>query len=374
MNVRKLGLHSGTTKAFFRNTAAPFVATIIGALALSDAQAAAPAHDFYAYLEQGYRETAGYAVTRAGNVAMGEHFTTKAQLAAAGQTVTPDLPSTTVASQSARNEMMAARSRLMIALAAGAQQTAPRMAAIAEVNFDCWLAQLKGADGQPSSADCRRLFYLAVEQLPTTSATLTADASAGAVEAAAVEGDSGISAVGPTTPGTVGSGVAAVSGSVDSIARSGTGAVASVSGAGGSALGDVTDSGNGVLGGAADTASSNLGGAGSEVAGAVADAGDTAGNALGGAGGALSGAGGTLSGGGALGGAGGALGGAGGALGGTGGALGGTGGTGGALGGAGGALGGAGGALGGGGLGGLGGGGGGLGGLGGGGFGGGGGN
>ena len=79
MNVRESGLHSGTTRTFLRNTVVPFAAAVIGVLALTDAQAA-PAPDFYAYLEQGYRETAGYAVTRAGNVPMGEHFTAKTRI------------------------------------------------------------------------------------------------------------------------------------------------------------------------------------------------------------------------------------------------------------------------------------------------------
>ena len=330
-------------KAFLRTSIAPFAAAIIGLFALASAQAST-GKNFYDYLEQGYREVATYAVTHAGDADLGKHFTGKAQLAANERTVAPDMPMTAALPKSVRDEMMAARARLAAALAAGAQESEPLEAAVAQVNLDCWLAQFKGG-AQSGSEDCRRLFYVAIAKLPAPPETLSlrpddAVSTDGAQLSAA--GEAPISAVGDpangTSPGIVGGAIAAVGGPLERLGAAADGAVASANGSAGSTLdgtsntasdtagsviGGATDTVGGTLGTASDTVGGVLGGVGNAAGGALGGAGDAAGGATGG--GAASGgtaSGGTAGGGGVLGGGGGGLlggGGGGGLLGGGGG-------------------------------------------------------
>jgi len=366
MNARECKARLATRSAILRASVAPLSATVFALFVLAGAQAATEPN-FHDYLEQGYREVATYAVTRAGDADLGKHFTDKARLAATEQAVAPDLPTPMALPQNIRAEMMAARNSLTNALAAGAQETDPLTTAVAQVNLDCWLAQFKGSS-QSGSEDCRRLFYLAIAKLPTTTtlAVLTEEEMiAGGAELNAAASGMSISAVGDTSSSTspvgpVGGTIAAVAGPLQNLGAALDQTLASTNSTASSTVGGITDpaanTAGGVLGSTSDSAGGALGQVGDAVGGTLGGVGGAVGGALGGAGGAV---------GGALGGAGdaagsGGLGGGGGlgGLGGGGGGLGGLGGGGGGLGGLGG---------GGGGLGGLGGGGGGLGGLGGGG-------
>ena len=255
-------------KVILRTSIAPLASTIIGLLALASAQAST-GPNFYDYLEQGYREVAGYAVTRAGDAELSKHFASKAQLAATEQAVAPDMPTPMALPQDVRAEMMAARNRLASALAAGAQETEPLATAVAQVNLDCWLAQFKGA-AQSGSKDCRRLFYLAIAKLPSTLPPLPDDVVIADGAQPSATGGAPISAVGDpssnTSPGPVGGAIAAVGGPLEDAGAAADGAVASAN-----------DSANSTVGGSSNTASGTAGGA-------LGGAGDTAGGALGGGG------------------------------------------------------------------------------------------
>ena len=67
----------------------------------------------------------------------------------------------TIPEQSA-GDLVAARARLMAELTAGAATRSPRIAARAQVMFDCWLVETR--DGQPSS-DCKGRFIEAEAEL-----------------------------------------------------------------------------------------------------------------------------------------------------------------------------------------------------------------
>jgi len=278
----------------------PLAATIVGLFTLSGALGAT-GPSFYDYLEKGYREVARYAVKRAGDESLGRHFATKAQLATAGEPVAPDTPAPTALPRNLRQEMLTGREKLTAALAAGAQQSEPRAAAVALVNFDCWVAQFKDSAGRPGSADCRRLFYLALAELPLLPPpVLDPEASIDDPEAS-VDGapapageEPSVSALGGLLDD-VDSAISAVGDGVNSISEDTTDTVDATADATTGAIDDT---------GATDSVSDTLGGV-SDATGGTLDGGGLGGGGLGGDGGGLGGDGGGLGGdGGGLGGGG----------------------------------------------------------------------
>ena len=127
--------------------------------------AASAASLFENYLERGYSEVAVYARTKAQNTGAGSHFAQKAADAASGKIVTPDSPTDTGRPVGYLAEQYDAHTRLMEALGAGAAKDNARMAAVAQINYDCWLAELSAGPGEPDSSACRLLFYTALEQI-----------------------------------------------------------------------------------------------------------------------------------------------------------------------------------------------------------------
>jgi outer membrane protein OmpA-like peptidoglycan-associated protein len=71
----------------------------------------------------------------------GEHFARKANAAAAGQRVLPEVVSDWSLTAPAAAELSAARARLMAALDGGGRTTYPADAAEAQVAFDCWIEE-----------------------------------------------------------------------------------------------------------------------------------------------------------------------------------------------------------------------------------------
>ena len=129
------------------------------------AGAASAASLFENYLERGYSEVAVYARTKAQNTGAGTHFAQKAADAANGKIVTPDSPTGTGRPVAYLAEQYDAHTRLMEALTAGAAKDNARMAAVAQINYDCWLAELSAGPGESDSSDCRLLFYTALQQI-----------------------------------------------------------------------------------------------------------------------------------------------------------------------------------------------------------------
>jgi hypothetical protein len=128
---------------------------------------------FQAYLALGYREVSSLA-DRNGEALLAQHFLARSRQAASDQQVEPDAP--TEPTQSSAREAGLARQQLVARLDGGARRDQPLLAAIAQVNFDCWVAPLPTRIGVPDGDECRRRFYFAFAGLfsPETPAGVVA--------------------------------------------------------------------------------------------------------------------------------------------------------------------------------------------------------
>lgn len=133
------------------------------------ASADAGARPFQTYVAQGYTEVANYAAFQMGNDRVAKHFHNKAQLAQSGGWVDPENPSRFTSRWGV--DIAKARSLLIEVLSSDQLKQNPEMAAIALVNFDCFVAGV-GQDGKP----CLDAFVAALAALkPVIPATLRSD-------------------------------------------------------------------------------------------------------------------------------------------------------------------------------------------------------
>jgi hypothetical protein len=130
-------------------------AALLAALVLmaGGSEAAETPTAFGFYLERGYTELAVYAGSFAAAPESEARFVGKAELAAAGAAVAPEQPSDSLPAAMI-DEALALRHRLATLLERGVATREPLLAARAQVNYDCWLAQFPET-GQAGSADCR---------------------------------------------------------------------------------------------------------------------------------------------------------------------------------------------------------------------------
>jgi hypothetical protein len=177
---------------------------ILSTVLIAGADVASAASLFENYLERGYSEVAVYARTKAQNTGASLHFAQKASDAASGKAVTPDSPDDTGRPVAYLAEQYDAHTRLMEALAAGAAEDNARMAAVAQINYDCWLAELSAGAGQPDSSACRLLFYTALDQIVVEDVddfvTLAGSATAAGVSEHAVGGNDNPDRLPPPAP------------------------------------------------------------------------------------------------------------------------------------------------------------------------------
>ena len=135
---------------------------------------------FDSYLAQGYGEVAWFAGARLDNPEAAKLFKSRADEAAQGETVLPaTIDSTSVIPDAMRAEAIEAHSDLMAALDEGLRESDPQIAAVAQVNYDCWVAQFPSVAGMPDSNDCRTLFYQAMADAGVPIGT--SDASSAAI-------------------------------------------------------------------------------------------------------------------------------------------------------------------------------------------------
>jgi hypothetical protein len=127
--------------------------------------AAESPRDFDAYTAEGYREVALFAERKADNPALAAHFKKRADLATAGRRVQPERLGAWKLDSWTTREAKIARTQLIAKLDGGARQRQPLLAAVAQVNFDCWLAPFPTRPGLRDSSECRRRFYIAFAQL-----------------------------------------------------------------------------------------------------------------------------------------------------------------------------------------------------------------
>lgn len=114
--------------------------------------------------KQGYVRLAGAQRDR-GDLGALLHFHGKAKSAMIGDVVPPDrVASRTGLPPEARTEALEHRRRLVTALEARGREAAPGDAAMAQVNFDCWLEQLEARLHLAEAGGCKEAFLVALEQ------------------------------------------------------------------------------------------------------------------------------------------------------------------------------------------------------------------
>src|SRR5262249_28765805 len=142
---------------------------LLAAMLSTDATAAsAPASDassspssFDAYLAQGYRRVEVLAAAE-GEQGVSRQFRGRAALAARGTGVAPLTTAEAKVTGWTNREAGFARRQLVSRLDNGGRERQPLLAAIAQVNFDCWLAPLPKQIGSVDGDECRRRFYFAL--------------------------------------------------------------------------------------------------------------------------------------------------------------------------------------------------------------------
>ena len=154
------------------------------------AKAATPVSEFSGYLAQGYHQLAAAAgKTKSAAASL---YKQRSAAAAAGNAVLPLQPDPKKLDGLLFTEAAADRADLMESLGMAARERQPLLAAIAQVNFDCWVAPLPKRKGVPSANDCQSRFYFALAGLPakkrrapiaSVEAWQVADAPAGSVVA-----------------------------------------------------------------------------------------------------------------------------------------------------------------------------------------------
>ena len=119
---------------------------------------------FNEQVKEGYLQLAGPVSVPFGS----DHsrFRGKAQQAMLGDVVYPDrVASHDLPPRPARDEALALRYRLVEALEAGARERAPVDAAIAQVNFDCWLSEVRRMPLSREGEVCKESMLAALSKL-----------------------------------------------------------------------------------------------------------------------------------------------------------------------------------------------------------------
>jgi hypothetical protein len=117
--------------------------------------------EFDVYLSEGYRQMAVVAARAAADHHIIAYYKKRDALVVRGTTVDPEQPDPRALDPSVLHEASYARNDLLARLDAGARQRQPLLAAIAQVNFDCWVVPLPRRPGVPDGDECRRRFYFA---------------------------------------------------------------------------------------------------------------------------------------------------------------------------------------------------------------------
>src|SRR5690348_13733705 len=163
MRARQVGGRRSAPKAAF-GTALVLAALISIESRADQSPTYAQPPKFAAYLAQGYRSV-GFLAWRDGDGRLSARYRKRAALAARGAHVAPLTLAETNATGWTSHEAGFARRELVARLEAGARERQPLLAAIAQVNFDCWIAPLPKRIGSTDGDECRRRFYFALAGL-----------------------------------------------------------------------------------------------------------------------------------------------------------------------------------------------------------------
>jgi hypothetical protein len=145
-----------------RTSAAIGLSASVFTSALICAPLGAAASDFSNYLAQGYSQLAKVA----GKAPVSQLYKKRSTAAAGGQAIEPLQPDAKRLDVLTVNEARHYRDQLIEGLQAGGRQRQPLLAAIAQVNYDCWVMPLPKRKGAPRSAECHQRFLQAFEGLP----------------------------------------------------------------------------------------------------------------------------------------------------------------------------------------------------------------
>ncbi len=127
--------------------------------------AATPNHAFSQSLAQGYSEIAKFAVAKLHDESGQSYFQNKSDRAQANFPVEPEWPTNWTLAPDLQKDMGRERESLMAALARVTAGADPKTGAIAQVNFDCWVALASVPATQKESARCQNAFRAAMQQL-----------------------------------------------------------------------------------------------------------------------------------------------------------------------------------------------------------------
>ena len=145
-----------------------FLRFLVVAIALTAAlplAAANPNHAFSQSLAQGYTEIAKFAVANLHDESGQSYFQNKSDRAQANFPVEPEWPTNWTLAPDLQQIMGRERDGLMTALARVDAGADPKTGAIAQVNFDCWVALSSVPTMQKESTRCRNAFHAAMQQL-----------------------------------------------------------------------------------------------------------------------------------------------------------------------------------------------------------------
>ena len=116
---------------------------VLAILSVTGGSAAEPQrYDFSGYLAEGYRQMADVAERSEGHAAFAAYFQQRHTVATHRRLIRPEALDGRDLDAFTLREAGFARRELIARLDAGARQRQPLLAAIAQVNFDCWVAPL----------------------------------------------------------------------------------------------------------------------------------------------------------------------------------------------------------------------------------------
>jgi len=127
--------------------------------------AADQANDFKQALAQGYLEIAKFVDLRIHDTAGQSYFQNKSERARAHYDVDPEWPTNWSIARGTQDLMIRDRRNLTSALAQLKSGADPKIEAVAQVNFDCWVALSSVSSLGPESERCRNAFHAALQQI-----------------------------------------------------------------------------------------------------------------------------------------------------------------------------------------------------------------
>jgi len=141
------------------------VAALAACLGFIQAAAGDQSADFKQDLAQGYSELASFAEIRTHDAAGQSYFQNKSDRARALYKVDPEWPTNWSVVPDLQKTMMRDRQALVAALTNPKAGRDPKAEAMAQVNFDCWVALSSVASLAPESERCRNAFQAALQQI-----------------------------------------------------------------------------------------------------------------------------------------------------------------------------------------------------------------